>query len=101
MGKTTDYYISAVRTRGGHITHCRVHKALENGSFAPYGLVQPRSTVILNLRSRSRGYRTLNVREGRRLPGDPVRLAEVEHRYYLRRDHTDQPGDDLGDLPRF
>lgn len=105
MGVNVDYYISAVRAKGGHITHVRVHKALGNGSFAPYGLVQPRSTVIMNLRSSAHAYKTLILEGGRGCPGQDVKLIEVNKKFYLRAapvdESTSEPGDDLGTLPVF
>jgi hypothetical protein len=105
MGENVDYYISAVRLKGGHITHLRVHKAMSNGSYAPYGLVQPRSTVIMNLRSNAHAYKTLMLDGPRGCPGSPVKLVEVNKKYYLRAAGDDAetvpPGDDLGTLPIF
>ncbi|HVK38341.1 MAG TPA: hypothetical protein VNA88_07420 [Candidatus Kapabacteria bacterium] len=101
MNERVDYYISAVRTRGEHVTHLRVHKALPGNGFAPHGIVQPRSTVIVNIRSNSRNYRTLRMSQSPARPGDPVRIVEVEKRFYLRTDDGGDPRDSLGELPTF
>ena len=74
---------------------------LPNGSFAPYGLVQPRSTVIMNLRSNSQAYKLLHLEGSNGRPGEPVRLAEIDKRFYLRADPDDHARDDLADLPTF
>lgn len=95
-----DYYISAIRTKGEHITHVRVHKALPDKSFAPHGIIQPRSTVIVNLRN-SRIYKTLVLEGHRARPGQPVQLVERGNRFYLRTVPSDDPADDLGDMPGF
>ena len=100
MNERVDYYISAVRTRGEHVTHLRVHKALPGNGFAPHGIVQPRSTVIVNIRSNARSYRTLKTSPSPR-PGEPVRIVEVEKRFYLRTDDGGDPKDSLGELPTF
>lgn len=101
MNERVDYYVSAVRTRGEHVTHLRVHKALPGNSFAPHGIVQPRSTVIVNIRSNSRNYRTLAMSHSRVGPGDPVKIVEVDKRFYLRTDDGGDPKDSLGELPTF
>ncbi|MBC8146307.1 MAG: hypothetical protein H7X80_12040 [bacterium] len=102
MNERVDYYISAVRTRGDHVTHLRVHKALGGNAFAPHGIVQPRSTVIVNIRSNSRAYKTLQTAQAAARPGEPVRIVEVGQRFYLRTDDgSDDAQDFLGELPRF
>ena len=101
MNERVDYYISAVRTRGEHVTHLRVHKALPGNGFAPHGIVQPRSTVIVNIRSNSRSYRTLKVAHSQARPGDPVKIVEVGNRFYLRTDDGADAVDSLGELPAF
>jgi hypothetical protein len=95
-----DYYISAVRMKGEHITHVRVHKALSDNSFAPHGIVQPRSTLIVNLRN-SRIYKTLVLEGEQASPGEPVQLVEVGNKFYLRTADAHNPGDDLGEVARF
>jgi hypothetical protein len=101
MNDRVDYYISAVRTRGEHVTHLRVHKALPGNGFAPHGIVQPRSTVIVNIRSNARSYRTLKMAQPQARPGDPVKIVEIGNRFYLRTDDGADPQDSLGELPRF
>lgn len=103
MNERVDYYISAVRTRGEHVTHLRVHKALPGNGFAPHGIVQPRSTVIVNIRSNSRSYRTLKMAQSpsEARPGDPVKIVEVKNRFYLRTDDGEDAVDSLGELPLF
>lgn len=101
MDERIDYFISAVRVRGGHVTHVRVHKALSSNSFAPHGIVQPRSTVIVNIRSNARSYKTLDLHNHQPRPGSSVRLVEVGNRFYLRADPAREPGDNLGELPTF
>jgi hypothetical protein len=100
MSEHVDYYISAVRKKGEHITHVRVHKALSNKSFAPHGIVQPRSTVIVNLRNR-RTYRTLVLDGHEARPGDEVQLLEIGSKFYLRTTPPVDPTDDLGSVPQF
>lgn len=100
MLDNVDYYISAVRVKGGHITHVRVHKALPDKSFAPHGIIQPRSTVIVNLRN-SRTYKTLVLQGTTARPGDPVKLIEHGSKFYLRTTPVSDPGDDLGEVPIF
>ncbi len=100
MLDNVDYYISAVRLKGSHITHVRVHKALPDKSFAPHGIIQPRSTVIVNLRN-SRIYKTLVLQGQTARPGDPVKLIEHGSRFYLRATPLGDAGDDLGDVPSF
>ena len=101
MDERVDYFISAVRMKGGHVTHVRVHKALSKNGFAPHGVVQPRSTVIVNIRSNARAYKTLELDGHHAEPGRPVCLVEVGSRFYLRTDPDTQPGDNLGELPTF
>lgn len=100
MGANVDYYISAVRMKGEHITHVRVHKALAENSFAPHGVVQPRSTLIVNLRN-SRLYKTLVLEGQQAHPGEPVQLVELGTKFYLRIANSETMGDDLGDVARF
>jgi len=100
MSEHVDYYISAVRKKGEHITHVRVHKALSDKSFAPHGIVQPRSTVIVNLRNR-RTYKTLVLAGHQAQPGEVVNLFEIGNKFYLRTAPPTNPTDDLGDVPQF
>jgi hypothetical protein len=100
MSEHVDYYISAVRKKGEHITHVRVHKALSDKSFAPHGIVQPRSTVIVNLRNR-RVYRTLVLEGHQAKPGEEVHLYEIGTKFYLRVASPSDPTDDLGSVPQF
>jgi|GEM_PF-2400035 len=100
MSDHVDYYISAVKTRGEHITHVRVHKALPDKSFAPHGIIQPRSTVIVNLRN-NRIYRTLVIDGQNARPGRQVHLTEQGTKFYLRIASDGEVGDDLGDMPCF
>lgn len=86
--------------KGEHITHVRVHKALSDNSFAPHGIVQPRSTLIVNLRN-SRVYKTLVLDGEQASPGEPVQLVELGNKFYLRTTHAHNPGDDLGEVARF
>ncbi len=95
-----DYYISAVRRKGEHITHVRVHKALSDNSFAPHGVVQPRSTLIVNLRN-SRIYKTLVLEGQQAKPGDPVKLIELNNKFYLRVSPDADQTDDLGNVASF
>jgi hypothetical protein len=101
MGERVDYYISAVKKKGGHITHVRIHKALLNNSFAPHGILQPRSTVIVNIMSKNLIYKTLLLKENHAQPADTVRLVEVGNRFYLRTNETPGAGDDLGIMPEL
>lgn len=100
MLDNVDYYISGVKTKGEHITHVRVHKALPDKSFAPHGIIQPRSTVIVNLRN-NRVYKTLVLQGNQARPGAPVQLVEYGTKFYLRTSRNGDPGDDLGDMPSF
>jgi len=86
--------------KGEHITHVRVHKALSDNSFAPHGIVQPRSTLIVNLRN-SRVYKTLVLHGQQASPGDPVQLVELGNKFYLRTTNDHNPGDDLGEVAQF
>lgn len=101
MDERVDYYISAVRKRGEHITHVRVHRALADNGFAPHGIVQPRSTTVVNMMSKNMTYRTLLQEEGRTRPGEIVHLVELGNRFYLRTLPESAPQDDLGDVPSF
>src|SRR5439155_21686015 len=95
MEHHVDYFITAVRMQGGHVTHLRVHKALPGNGFAPHGVVQPRSKVILNIRGSQRIYKTLGEHDGRRGHSHPVHLVEVANRFYLKTNGSEVAGDAL------
>ncbi len=99
MGERVDYYISGVKKRGEHITHLRVHKALADNSFAPHGILQPRSTAVVNMMSKHMIYKTLILDGGRVRPGETVHLVELGNRFYLRTTSGGAPNDDIGMLP--
>ena len=99
MNERVDYFISGVKIKEGHVTHLRIHKALSNTSFAPHGILQPRSTVVVNIKSKHMVYRTL-VEDGDMLrPAERVHLVEHGCRFYLRIQETPEPGDNLGVVP--
>ncbi len=99
MHEHVDYYISGVKKKDGHITHVRIHKALSSNSFAPHGILQPRSTVVVNIMSRNVVYKTLMFREEAAQPAERVRLVEHGSRFYLRIHDMSVPEDDLGNMP--
>lgn len=101
MSERVDYYISGIRKRGEHITHLRVHKALADNSFAPHGIVQPRSMAVVNMMSKSMVYKVLHQENGRVRPGEVVHLVELGNRFYLKTSSEGAPQDDLGGLPSF
>jgi hypothetical protein len=99
MNERVDYFISGVKIKEGHVTHLRIHKALSNNSFAPHGILQPRSTMVVNIKSKHMVYRTL-VEDGDALrPAERVHLIEHGCRFYLRIQDTPEPGDNLGVVP--
>jgi hypothetical protein len=99
MNEHVDYYISGIRKKGGHITHVRIHKALTNNSFAPHGILQPRSTVVVNIMSKNMVYKTLMLDGNRATPASKVQLIEHDSRFYLRATKDPGAGDDLGGVP--
>jgi hypothetical protein len=101
MSEHVDYYISGVKKKGGHITHLRIHKALSNNSFAPHGILQPRSTVVVNMMSKKMVYRVLELEQDAPRPAAKVHLVEHESRFYLRIHTTPAPEDDLGRMPEI